>query len=297
MPRARTSTKRPRSWQFTLIPYTEEQEAHIMKVSEENGSVLFCGFGREVAPTTGTRHLQGAFYLKNGKTLSAAKKVFGIKEMHLAPAHDAGALNRYNKKDGDYWSYGSPPAQGRRTDLESIRQAIVAGESEESIADAHFGVWCLHRKAFKEYRKLKHKWKTGPREFWIYYGATGTGKSKKAFADFPGAYRLDHPNCNTVWWDSYDGEDVVIIDEFYGWIPYNMLLSLLDRQEYRLSVPTRTGPVPFVATKIVFTTNKKWTNWYPNIPSISALARRVEEFGHVVHFQALGDGGEASSSS
>lgn len=44
--------------------------------------------------------------------------------------------------------------------------------------------------------------------FW-YWGRTGTGKSKAARDDFPGAY-WKLPN---KWWDGYKGEDVAIIDD------------------------------------------------------------------------------------
>lgn len=32
-----------------------------------------------------------------------------------------------------------------------------------------------------------------------------------------------------IWWDDYDGTSAIILDDFYGWIPYSVMLRLLDR--------------------------------------------------------------------
>ena len=45
-----------------------------------------------------------------------------------------------------------------------------------------------------------------------YYGATGTGKTKAAWMKLPGAYF--HAADNMKWWDGYDMQKTVIIDDF-----------------------------------------------------------------------------------
>lgn len=90
----------------------------------------------------------------------------------------------------------------------------------------------------------------------ILWGASGTGKTRTATEEFPDAYLLTKPNADgNVWFDGYDGEDVVIIDEFYGWIKYDLLLRICDR--YPLQVPVKGAMVQFKATTIVFTSNVK----------------------------------------
>ena len=52
---------------------------------------------------------------------------------------------------------------------------------------------------------------------------------------------------NSKWWDNYAQEDVVIIDESYGWLPYCEMLRLLDR--YPCQVETKGGSVNFAPTE------------------------------------------------
>lgn len=123
-------------------------------------------------------------------------------------------------------------------------------------------------------------------EIKIYWGDSGTGKTRKAIDENPDSYILTKPNGNnTVWFDGYEGQSCVILDEFYGWIQYDLLLRLLDR--YPLKVQTKGGFVEMRASKFVITSNKPWKEWYPNIDDLSALERRVREFGNVVHFSKL----------
>lgn len=123
-------------------------------------------------------------------------------------------------------------------------------------------------------------------EILVYWGASGTGKTRKAVGDWPDAYILTKPNKDgNVWFDGYQGQETVILDEFYGWIPYDLLLRMCDR--YPLRVPIKGGTVKFAATRVVFTSNKPWKEWYPHIDDTSAFERRIREFGKVTEFKQL----------
>lgn len=167
-------------------------------------------------------------------------------------------------------------------------ESINAGASIETVAEEH-GV-----EVIKFYRgiqfliglKDKHRDPTIAPELFVYWGASGTGKTRRALEENPDAYILTKPNRDgNVWFDNYRGEKTIIIDEFYGWIPYDLLLRMCDR--YPLQVPYKGGFVKFQATRFVFTSNKPWKEWYPNIDDVSAFERRIREFGTVTEFKKL----------
>lgn len=165
-------------------------------------------------------------------------------------------------------------SQGQRTDIDSIKTMLDEGCGEEQIADEYFGSWVRYYKAFREYKRLKcpnRNWQT---ETHVLYGPTGTGKSKWALEQFPGAYWKQRSN----WWDGYTGQSVVVLDEFYGWLPYDLLLRLADR--YPLLVETKGGQTTFLAKTIIITTNKKPENWYKDA-YFAALKRRVAKWHYL----------------
>ncbi len=60
---------------------------------------------------------------------------------------------------------------------------------------------------------------------WI-YGAPGVGKSHWAQVTYPGAFYKEPDN---KWWDEYQSERVVILDEFVGSVKLSLLLRWADK--------------------------------------------------------------------
>jgi len=106
----------------------------------------------------------------------------------------------------------------------------------------------------------------------VIQGPTGTGKSKHCIDEYPGAYWKSRDS----WWDGYEAQETVILDEFYGWLPYDTLLRLCDR--YPMSVEVKGGKTQFLAKTIVITTNKVPSKWYGPKVYFEALQRRVDEW-------------------
>ena len=140
-------------------------------------------------------------------------------------------------------------------------------------------------KAFEQYLDVKSKhreYKDGEKpKIIILWGPSGTGKSTRARRDFPNAYWLTKPsqNTSTVWWQGYSGEEVVVFDEFYGWIPYDLLLRILDF--YQVTVEKKGSSAKLAAKTFIFISNKHPDEWYPKVKDTTALKRRIREFGTI----------------
>lgn len=152
-----------------------------------------------------------------------------------------------------------------------MKQLIDDGKSNIDLAEHDFPIWLQYTKQFDHYRVLISKPRNHPVEVIVIQGPTGTGKSRYALENFPVAYWKQRSN----WWDNYQDHETVILDEFYGWIPYDMLLRICDR--YPLLVETKGGQTNFVAKKIVFTTNQNPENWYKNV-YFKPFIRRVTKW-------------------
>ena len=71
---------------------------------------------------------------------------------------------------------------------------------------------------------------------------------------------------------------MVIIDEFYGWLPYCEMLRLLDR--YPCQVETKGGSVNFAPKEIIVLSNKPPEEWYDHAKCPwEPLERRIENIG------------------
>lgn len=107
----------------------------------------------------------------------------------------------------------------------------------------------------------------------VYWGPTGTGKTHRAWAEASADAFIK--SSSNKWWDGYQGQTNVIIDEFDGQIGITHLLRWLDK--YPCSVEVKGGTVPLRACKFWITSNKPLDDWYLEAPcaQVDALKRRV----------------------
>lgn len=173
---------------------------------------------------------------------------------------------------------------GRRTDLEELKKSLDDGANMQTISQEHFGQFLRYRKSIEYYMLLNLGTRDWQMDVRIYWGDTNTGKTKKCFGDAKengeSVYVLTQNDSGTPWFDGYAGQDVILIDDFYGWIKVSFLLKLMDR--YPMNVQVKGSMVPFVSKKIVFTSNKDPRDWYswPNEQVKKAFFRRVTETRH-----------------
>lgn len=245
-------------------------------------AIKYCVWQREKGEA-GTEHLQGYVIFETKKLRSWTNRQCCHGHWEPRKGNHAQAKEYVTKDDTRIdgpWELGEEPVleQGKRNDLRTLKRKLDEGKSETEIArdDETFPVWAKFHKVIQRYRMLTRQnerdWHTFTT---VYWGPPGTGKSRRALAEAgPGAYWLPKPEANGVcWFDGYEGQEVVVIDEFYGWIARDKMQRMCDRYPYL--VQTKNGTTPFLAKKIIITSNEHPCTWWPKV-GLGAMQRRLE---------------------
>lgn len=285
------SLKQPqsRAWVFTL---NNHNSVDAPRIFQDTGA--YC-IWQEEKGENGTPHLQGYLYFPTGPRKLLTLKSF-LPTAHFEPRRGTHEQARdYASKDDTRLSgpftFGSEPTstgQGARTDLISLKRSLDDDLPMEEVWSEHFTTMLKYYKGAHEYKRVKQM--AHPRKektvCFVLFGHTGCGKTHMAKQTFPDAYWVTKPNDKgSVWFDGYDGKSPIIIDEFYGWLPYDLLLRLCDHAP--LQLPTK-GSFTGVAPKyIVFTSNKSFEQWYNYAKfqgGTAPLERRLEV---IIEFRTL----------
>ena len=172
---------------------------------------------------------------------------------------------------------------GGRSDLAVVVEAIKSGVSLHDIVDTHTEQYIHYNKGIeKSISILRNKPRNFKTEVFWYYGSTGSGKSRAASDAAPSAY---WKNPSNKWWDGYEGQSDVIIDDYRpDFCTFSALLRLFDR--YPMQVEAKGSSVQFIAKRLFVTCPKSpddvWAN--RSEEDIAQLTRRITE---VKHFAVL----------
>lgn len=102
----KANASRSRNWCFTVNNYDLVDETLMTTAFEMSSSIRYLIYGREVAPGTGTKHLQGFISFSSLKSLSQVKKEIH-QTCHWEIARGSVEDNyRYCSKDGDFVQLG-----------------------------------------------------------------------------------------------------------------------------------------------------------------------------------------------
>jgi hypothetical protein len=278
--------RQARGWFFTINgsetdveEWDAELHTRVDSINEGGDALVRCLAWQPEIGENGNHHLQGCLQTKRPARLSAVKSWLPG-QAHLQVRRGTWAqAKRYctkvdTRKPGALpMVCGDEPRQGARNDLVSIKERIDSGAKEAEIAEEFFGQWVRYYKAFNRYRGIKLPNRNFPTFTQVYWGPPGTGKTRRAFDEAgPDAYWLPKPNGSRVFWDGYEGQEHVVIDEFFGWMPRDLMCRVCDRYPFR--VETKGGSVPFVAKKIWITSNSPPAEWWSRI-GLGPMRRRL----------------------
>jgi len=200
---------------------------------------------------------------------------------HWEPTRSAAALDYVAKThtsvSGFSISFGRPPFnRASATDWAAVLELAKRGDFQDPSIPSD--VLIRHYPALKMIAKDFCVPVALERTVLVFWGPTGVGKSRRAWAEAGlDAYPKDPMS---KYWDGYRGQENVVIDEFRGDISISHVLRWFDR--YPVIVEAKHGALALKATKIWVTSNLSPLDWYRGKvgqETIDALMRRLE-----VHF-------------
>lgn len=241
----------------------------------------------ERAPTTGRLHVQGFAQFKSRVRIGTIRRALGDPGVHIEARRGSvdDCIKYCSKEDtrvrGPY-SLGEARQQGKRTDLEAFEVAVKRGDGDKLLWEDHFSCMCRFYSAPRRYRLDTVEQRNWQPSIYVFYGPTGTGKSRAAFELAQQAPSFFTWARGSAWADGYSSQHTIIFDEFDGsFFSYRQLLAMLDR--YPLQWQVKGATVPILARQYIITSSLSAISWYPNVGDISELKRRLNEFGHVYY--------------
>lgn len=252
---------------FTLNNYTEEEELAV-----QAWDCKYLVYGREVGEE-GTPHLQGYVEWKGSKRFTTLKKM--NPRIHWEKRR--GTVDQavtYCKKDGDIFEKGEKSEQGKRNDIEEVIEFVEAGASIQDIAEHYPKALVYHHNGIQRLIESRRTERQDPPEVIWVWGLAGVGKTRKYYVPEE-TYIKD----GTQWWDGYEQQPTIIIDDFDGRWPYRDLLRLLDRYPYRGQV--KGGYVKINSPRIVITCEFPPAHYYRETNELAQILRRLTLVEHL----------------
>lgn len=148
---------RTRNFCVTINNFTEDTISKMQSIEEIRYAIM----GKEVAPSTGTPHLQGYIQLHKPKSLKAFQKMLKLHKVNCAAFVAKGTLQQNKKycgKDGKATEWGEAKTKGQRTDIEELYRMVEQNCDDCEIAKQLPKQWFKYYKAVDKLRqKLREK--------------------------------------------------------------------------------------------------------------------------------------------
>lgn len=272
-----TKLARVRNWCFTDFELLDFSTIF----DECSSRIRYICWGKETCPKTSKVHFQGWVQFEKQERMTSVKKLFKNKKIHLEPCLGTEAQNeKYCQKENEYETRGEFKTFGQRTDLKEIAVKIQKGMTLYELAINHPDAYIRYGRRLKDYKQIIDKERL--KEFrhvevCLLWGETGLGKTRLAMEE--AQYKIQ--GSQLKWWDGYDGEDIILIDEYNNDVSITEMLCILDGYQFRLPIK---GSFTYAAwTKVYITTNLSIDELHPNAKPQHrrALFRRIDTIKEV----------------
>lgn len=276
--------KRSRKWLLTINnPQLLDENIYLFKnlcryIEKEIKPDYYC-YSFERGTKEGTLHIHIFLYFNNARTGSSLKKKFPTAHIDLCRGtikqnrnyvfkenlSDVNGDKADTKLEGmQYESRECPEEkQGKRTDLECIKDFLSAGMKPKEILAVdlkYYRYETIIRKAYFDMRCRATPIKRNVNVI-VHIGETGSGKSNNVIA-LPENETYFYTDYSAGGMDMYNGEKILFMDEFRAQIPYNQLLLILDG--YKVPIHARYNNVYSLWDEVHITSVIPPEDWYKN---------------------------------
>lgn len=262
---------RSRKWQITInnpLEHGFNHEIIIANLEHLKSLVYYCG--SDEVGEQGTPHTHVYVYCSGAVRFERMKKLFPPAHFELARGTSqenkeyiqktgkwAGSHKSESSVEGSFFEFGDVPAerQGQRNDIADLYDMVKQGMSNYEIMEASpqfmFNIDKIDKiRQIVRAERFKTEWRN--LQVTYIYGSTGSGKTRFVMDSYgyENVYRVsnyDHP------FDLYNGEDVVIFEEFRSSLKIQDMLNFLDG--YPLYLPCRYADKVACFTKVYLITN------------------------------------------
>lgn len=256
-----------KSWCITINNWSEEDYLQLTSLE-----YVYLIIGKEVGEQ-GTPHLQAYVHLRKNSRLRALSSQ--LPRAHLTLAKGSAAQNRvYCSKSGDYVEYGELPRQGKRNDLIPFRNDVQSGSTDQELSLQYLHIMAAYPRFATTIRSIVGRAEQNERirshhpfpTVTYIWGPTSTGKTSSVYArhDPADIYSVRFKSDGHIWFDGYEGQKIILIDEFYGQCKPQDVLQLL--RPYQVRMETKGGVVWPVYDQVYITSNLPPHDLYRSIP-------------------------------
>jgi hypothetical protein len=262
---------------LTRVAFTYNNVTPEYTIDGDLKDIAYMCYEHQIAPDTGTRHLQGYIRFKNPKRFTTVKNWFKKHNMegtHFERCEGNEEQNRdyctreetraANCMPVEYGTFDKTKGiQGNRSDLESICSKISEGATIKDIATNYGSQFIRYHKGFERMIELTKPEPPVEREVKviILYGDSGCGKSHKVMTKYGGDPEFLKIPKGRDPWSKYNDQETIFIDEFVysDWDLRNMN-EYLDK--WQLQLDSRyTNKWAYWKT-VIISTNEFPGDWY-----------------------------------
>lgn len=237
--------------------------------------------GRDDDGGGGYLHYQLVCAFKSKVTLRQCQSVFGgayHAELTISKGAAEYVWKEATRVDGTQFELGAKPIdRASSTDWEEIWNRAESGDIMRIPANIRVVSYRTIRAIGADFAKPVPT----ERKCYAFIGTTATGKSRRAWEE---AGEQAYSKCPmSKFWNGYQGQSNVVIDEFRGDIAISHMLRWTDR--YACHLDTKGASQPSLVKNIWITSNIDIDRWYPLIDpeTVDALKRRIT----VVYFPVV----------